>query len=113
MKYHFVGIKGVGMTAAALCLIDQGHTVQGSDIPDHFVTEKRLQEAGVTIYTSFEPENITNDIDFSHLLGRTSRKSKSRSTAGSYFAYSNTISGRVNWKANERQDWHFYMWSWW
>ena len=30
--YHFVGIKGTGMSALAQVLSDMGHQVQGSDI---------------------------------------------------------------------------------
>ena len=30
--YHFIGIKGAGMSALALMLHQMGHTVQGSEV---------------------------------------------------------------------------------
>lgn len=35
--YHFVGIKGSGMSALAHILFDMGETVQGSDIEKEFL----------------------------------------------------------------------------
>lgn len=37
--YHFIGIKGTGMSALAQILHDEGETVQGSDI-DKFSLRK-------------------------------------------------------------------------
>lgn len=39
---YLLGIKGVGMTALAGCLIDAGHRVLGADQPDDFVTAGQL-----------------------------------------------------------------------
>ncbi len=55
--YHFVGIKGSGMSALAQILFDMGETVQGSDIEKEFFTEKSLREKGITILP-FNRENI-------------------------------------------------------
>ena len=55
--YHFVGIKGSGMSALAQILFDMGETVQGSDIEKEFFTEKALREKGITILP-FNQENI-------------------------------------------------------
>ena len=56
--YHFIGIKGTGMSALAQILADLGYTVQGSDKPDHFFTEDPLIEKGIKIL-EFNPDNIT------------------------------------------------------
>ncbi|PKE18808.1 UDP-N-acetylmuramate--L-alanine ligase [Macrococcoides caseolyticum] len=59
--YHFVGIKGSGMSALAHILFDMGETVQGSDIEKEFFTEKSLREKGITILP-FNQENIKEDM---------------------------------------------------
>ncbi|UOB19945.1 UDP-N-acetylmuramate--L-alanine ligase [Macrococcus armenti] len=55
--YHFVGIKGSGMSALAQILFDMGETVQGSDIEKEFFTEKALREKDITILP-FNKDNI-------------------------------------------------------
>jgi UDP-N-acetylmuramate--alanine ligase len=55
--YHFVGIKGSGMSALAQILFDKGYKVQGSDIEKYFFTQKALEDAGIPIYP-FSKENI-------------------------------------------------------
>lgn len=55
--YHFVGIKGSGMSALAQVLHDQGETVQGSDVDKSFFTQKALEEAGIAILP-FRADNI-------------------------------------------------------
>lgn len=55
--YHFVGIKGTGMSALAHILFDLGETVQGSDVDKHFFTEKELYKKGIPIL-NFSKENI-------------------------------------------------------
>ncbi|SEI78101.1 UDP-N-acetylmuramate--L-alanine ligase [Alkalibacterium gilvum] len=55
--YHFVGIKGSGMSALALILHDKGYTVQGSDIKKYFFTQKNLEEAEIPMYL-FDKDNI-------------------------------------------------------
>ena len=52
MIYHFVGIKGTGMSALAGILHDLGYEVQGSDKPDHFFTEAALLEKNIKIFAN-------------------------------------------------------------
>lgn len=61
MVYHFLGIKGAGMSALALILADTGYTVQGSDIDTYFFTQKNLEDKSIPIY-SFDPCNITQEM---------------------------------------------------
>ncbi|OGY09303.1 MAG: UDP-N-acetylmuramate--L-alanine ligase [Candidatus Blackburnbacteria bacterium RIFCSPHIGHO2_01_FULL_43_15b] len=60
---HFVGIKGVGMTALALCAKDLGIRVTGSDLEEVFVTDETLKKHGVPWVTGFHPVNIEADVD--------------------------------------------------
>ncbi len=55
--YHFVGIKGSGMSSLALVLHQQGYTVQGSDVEKYFFTQLGLEKAGIPIFP-FSAENI-------------------------------------------------------
>lgn len=55
--YHFTGIKGTGMSALALVLHGTGCKIQGSDVQEHFFTEKGLNEAGIPIFP-FSEDNI-------------------------------------------------------
>jgi UDP-N-acetylmuramate--alanine ligase len=60
---HFTGIKGVGMTAAALCAQDMGANVTGSDVKDTFVTDEILKKRGIFFKGGFKPENVNIDTD--------------------------------------------------
>ncbi len=55
--YHFIGIKGTGMSALAQIIKDLGYEIQGSDKPDHFFTEEGLIEKGIKIL-DFDANNI-------------------------------------------------------
>ncbi|WP_100331876.1 UDP-N-acetylmuramate--L-alanine ligase [Bacillus xiapuensis] len=55
--YHFVGIKGSGMSALAQVLHDKGMKVQGSDVDKYFFTQKALEEEGIPLLP-FGAENI-------------------------------------------------------
>ncbi|WP_280769953.1 UDP-N-acetylmuramate--L-alanine ligase [Salipaludibacillus daqingensis] len=55
--YHFIGIKGSGMSALAQILSDMKYHVQGSDVDKVFFTQKPLEKKGIPIF-SFEKENI-------------------------------------------------------
>ncbi len=55
--YHFVGIKGTGMSAMALILHDRGQKVQGSDIEQYTFTQRGLEQAGIKILP-FDVNNI-------------------------------------------------------
>ena len=45
--YHFIGIKGSGMSALAQIMHELGYSVQGSDLEKHFFTEDGLRELGI------------------------------------------------------------------
>ncbi len=53
-----VGIKGVGMASLAYILDDLGLRVQGSDLPESFVTSELLKKRKFPIFTSFDPKLI-------------------------------------------------------
>lgn len=55
--YHFVGIKGSGMSALAQILHDMDYQVQGSDYDKHFFTQVALEKSGIKILP-FNKENI-------------------------------------------------------
>lgn len=55
--YHFVGIKGSGMSALALILHGEGFKVQGSDIGKYFFTQQELENQNVTML-DFDADNI-------------------------------------------------------
>lgn len=55
--YHFVGIKGSGMSALAQILHDKGYHVQGSDVEKYFFTQASLEKSNITILP-FNRENI-------------------------------------------------------
>ena len=55
--YHFVGIKGSGMSALALILHEEGYKVQGSDVSKYFFTQQPLEEKNIPIYV-FDEKNI-------------------------------------------------------
>ncbi len=61
MKYHFIGIKGAGMSALAQILNDLGYEVQGSDKEQFFFTEKALIEKNIKILP-FDKNNIKEDL---------------------------------------------------
>lgn len=60
--YHFIGIKGSGMSALALMLHQMGHKVQGSDSTDYYFTQRGLELAGIPLLP-FDTKNITPDVE--------------------------------------------------
>ena len=59
--YHFIGIKGTGMSALAQIMHSLGYQVQGSDKEDHYFTEAGLIELGIPIL-SFNKDNIKENM---------------------------------------------------
>ena len=59
--YHFIGIKGTGMSALAQILHDSGETVQGSDVDKYFFTQDALDESGIPVYP-FSEDNIKENM---------------------------------------------------
>ncbi|WP_092598340.1 UDP-N-acetylmuramate--L-alanine ligase [Jeotgalicoccus aerolatus] len=62
-KYHFIGIKGAGMSALAQVLFDIGHEIQGSDIENEVFTEGPLRKKGIKILP-FSEENIVEGMTY-------------------------------------------------
>jgi UDP-N-acetylmuramate--alanine ligase len=60
MKYHFIGIGGVGMSALARILHEKGYKVSGSDLSKTYVT-KELEEIGIHVFYNQVKENISTD----------------------------------------------------
>lgn len=61
-RYHFIGIKGSGMSALALMLHQMGYQVQGSDVDKYYFTQRGLEQAGIAILP-FDESNITADVE--------------------------------------------------
>jgi len=59
--YHFIGIKGTGMSALAQILDDAGEKVQGSDVDKTFFTQASLESKGIQILP-FSEENIVEGL---------------------------------------------------
>lgn len=55
--YHFIGIKGSGMSALAQILHDAGEKVQGSDVEKVFFTDQALKDKNIPILP-FTKDNI-------------------------------------------------------
>lgn len=60
---HFTGIKGVGMTALALCAQDLGKKISGSDTDETFPTSAILQARGIKSKIGFAPKNLPSNCD--------------------------------------------------
>lgn len=59
-KYHFIGIKGSGMSALAQILHDMKEDVQGSDVEKRFFTQRPLEQKGIPLFP-FDRNNIEAD----------------------------------------------------
>lgn len=55
--YHFIGIKGSGMSALAQIMKELGYEVQGSDVEKYFFTEDGLRELNIPLLP-FDENNI-------------------------------------------------------
>ena len=55
---HFVGIKGVGMTAVAILLKEAGFPVTGSDTAETFITDAALEKAGIQVLSAFKEDHV-------------------------------------------------------
>jgi UDP-N-acetylmuramate--alanine ligase len=59
LKYvHFVGVKGVAMTALAIYCKERGMTVTGSDVEEEFPTKESLEKAGIIPLQGFSETHI-------------------------------------------------------
>jgi len=61
-KIHFVGVKGVGVAPLAIIAKEAGIEVTGSDVSDHFITDKQLIASGINPIEGFNKSNV-NDPD--------------------------------------------------
>ena len=59
--YHFIGIKGSGMSALAIIMKQLGFNVQGSDINKHYFTETNLIKNNIKIF-EFNEQNINENM---------------------------------------------------
>ncbi|KGX89404.1 UDP-N-acetylmuramate--alanine ligase [Pontibacillus halophilus JSM 076056 = DSM 19796] len=59
--YHFIGIKGTGMSALAQILHDAGEHVQGSDVDKRFFTQEALENKGIPLFP-FDVANINEGL---------------------------------------------------
>jgi UDP-N-acetylmuramate--alanine ligase len=62
MKVHFIGIGGIGLSALARFLNNDGHEISGSDMKDSPIT-KELQNEGIQVSCPQEATNIKDDFD--------------------------------------------------
>ena len=60
MKYHFIGVNGVGMSALAKVLSKQGHCVTGSDYSPT-LNKEAFKAHGITVYKQHNKKHISND----------------------------------------------------
>jgi len=59
--YHFIGIKGAGMSSLAVIMKQLGYCVKGSDISKHLFTEEELVKNNIE-FTSYSEDNITSGL---------------------------------------------------
>jgi UDP-N-acetylmuramate: L-alanyl-gamma-D-glutamyl-meso-diaminopimelate ligase len=64
MRFHFIGICGAGMSAVAKLLIEQGHTVTGSDEGFYPPVSDYLLANNIPCTTPFSKDNIPKDADY-------------------------------------------------
>lgn len=62
MKVHFIGIGGIGLSALARFLNNDGHEVCGSDMKNTPIT-KALEEEGIKVSCPQDASNISDDLD--------------------------------------------------
>lgn len=59
--YHFIGIKGSGMSALAIIMKQLGYIVQGSDYEKHYFTEENLIKNNIKVL-EFNKDNIKENM---------------------------------------------------
>ena len=58
--YHFIAIGGIGMSGLAKYLLEDGHTVSGSDITDSKYVEQ-LRKMGAKVYIGHDKSNVPDN----------------------------------------------------
>ena len=66
---HFIGIKGVGMTAMAIFAKEKGIKVTGSDVLEEFVTDEVLKRHGIIPRIGFKSDNLIGKPDLVIVTG--------------------------------------------
>lgn len=66
---HFVGIKGVGMTALAILLKEKGFYITGSDVAEEFVTQLMLQKFKIPLKVGFNHKDLKHKPDLAIVTG--------------------------------------------
>ena len=66
---HFVGIKGVAMTALAVWAKERGWQVSGSDVEEVFPTDEVLLKKNITWNSGFDKNHISKDCDLVIVTG--------------------------------------------
>ncbi|MDE2009822.1 MAG: UDP-N-acetylmuramate--L-alanine ligase [Candidatus Omnitrophica bacterium] len=61
--YHLIGIGGIGMGTLASLLLDQRHSVSGSDLKDNEMTSE-LRKKGATIHIDHRAGNVPKDAGY-------------------------------------------------
>ena len=111
-KIHFVGVGGIGMSALALLMHEQGKAVSGSDLTPSLITE-RLQKNGIKIFSGHATENIAEDVDLVVYTSATPEdnveRDRARELGITEWSYGGWIrSDRARWVARARfQAWQF------
>ena len=59
--YHFIGIKGAGMSSLAVILKQLGYEVQGSDVDKHYFTESELIKNNIK-FLPYSKSNIKENL---------------------------------------------------
>ena len=59
--YHFIGIKGAGMSSLAVIMKQLGYFVQGSDVDKHYFTEQELIKNSIKIFP-YDESNINENL---------------------------------------------------
>ncbi|MEK9154414.1 MAG: Mur ligase domain-containing protein, partial [Patescibacteria group bacterium] len=60
-KAHFIGIAGMGMSATAILLKEQGWQISGSDAESYPPATSQLDKHGISYKTSYDSGNIPSD----------------------------------------------------
>ena len=71
-KAHFIGIAGMGMSATAILLKEQGWQISGSDAESYPPATNQLERHGIPYKTFYDPGNIPNDADLI-VIGRNAK----------------------------------------
>lgn len=58
---HFVGIKGIAMTALAIWAKERGISVTGSDVHEVFPSDPMLRAAGISVFEGFKTEHLNRN----------------------------------------------------